>query len=126
MLLVNDKSAAVAAALRCILLALTIGFGACIPRGRNVSVAEQRLIWDDCAECNLKPGHISQVTLNEQRLFQQAFAFAHGQRQHCCGQKDCESVRRPNDPRLCLFCLMHCLAGASHSDICGISIPSFC
>ena len=99
----------------------------CIPRERNVSVAEQRLTWDECVDRNVQRGTFGQALRMNKDSFDRLLLLVKG---HLFVDEKMANLRgRPVVPELCLFCLMQHLAGASCSDIvdiCATSVPSFC
>ena len=126
MLLLEEDATLAAASLLLHMLVFTVGFWYSIPRGRNVSVIEQRLIWNDFERRNLGRGTFRRSLRMNKPSFDKLVALL---KEDLTVDFTMAKLRGgPIIPELCLFATVRYFAGASYLDIidiCGISVPSF-
>ena len=126
MLIAEEDSAMAAASIFIHMMIFTIGIYYCMPHVRNPSCAEQRLIWSDYENRNIRRGTFRRALRMEKHSFDRLVDMV---RLKLSVDRTMAQLRGgPIIPELCVFCTVRYFAGGSYLDIidiCGISVPSF-
>jgi len=126
-ILAEDDAAMGAAAFAFHALLFSFGVWFSLPKERNPSVSEQRLIWHECVERNVRRGAFRRALLMDKPSFDKLVLMLSEQMSVNTAMANLRGG--PIVVELCLFCAVRHFAGGSHLDIVdtvGISVPSFC
>jgi len=127
MILTEDDGAMASAVFVFHAMLFSLGVWFSTPKERNPSVSEQRLIWSDYVERNVRRGTFRRALRMEKHSFDKLACML---KEEMSVDASMANLRGgPIIIELCVFCTIRYFAGGSYLDvvdICGISAPSFC